>query len=139
MSRGPSSRKRKLPDSTSPLDSLAEQELVIYNVIGSKQGIVIRLGDLKKEVNVLDNVAKFFLKSLEAKKLIKLAANVHSKIKKHYLAAEFEPSAEITGRAWYTDGKLDTGSINILKDCCLEQIEEIAKTLVLHNEIAEDL
>lgn len=40
------------------------------------------------------------------------------------MAAEFEPSAEITGRAWYTDGKLDIGSINILKDCCLKVILE---------------
>ena len=122
MNRGPSSLKRKQPDSRSPLDSLVEQERIIYNVIRSKQGIGIWLGDLRKELNIPDNVAKKFLKSLEAKKLIKLVANVHSRIKKHYLATEFEPSAEIMGRAWYTDGKLDTGSINILKDCCLKVI-----------------
>lgn len=40
---GPSSLKHKQPDSTSLLDLLAEQERVIYNVIGSKQGIGIRL------------------------------------------------------------------------------------------------
>ncbi|GMN73039.1 hypothetical protein TIFTF001_052965 [Ficus carica] len=167
MSRGPSSLKRKQPDSRSPLESLTEQERILYNVIRSKQGIGIWLGDLRKELNIPDNVAKKFLKSLEAKKLIKLVANVHSKIKKHYLATEFEPSAEITGGAWYADGKLDTGFINILKSCCLkviynqrvvtleglsdairrsglltvdfttQQIEEIAKTLVLDNEIVE--
>ncbi|PON73158.1 RNA polymerase Rpc [Parasponia andersonii] len=168
MSRlqGPSSLKRKQPDSNSPLDSLSEQERVVYNVIKSKQDLGIWSKDLKRETKLLDNMFGKCIKTLQSKKLIKEVAT-KNKGRKHLMAAEFEPSKEITGGNWYLDGNLDTEFINLLKDQCVkliykmkvatlegisdtirrsgifkveftsQQIEEIVRALVLDNEIVE--
>ncbi|EXB67305.1 DNA-directed RNA polymerase III subunit RPC6 [Morus notabilis] len=163
----PSSLKRKQPDSRSPLDSLTEHERIIYNVIRSKQDMGIWMQDMKRVAKVPDNVANKALKSLETKKLIKEVVNIQKRGKKHYVAAEFEPATEITGGAWYSNGKMDFVVINILKDQCLKwiykqrvatlegildairksgisnvelttvQIEELVRALVLDNEVVE--
>ncbi|KAF4400421.1 hypothetical protein G4B88_018763 [Cannabis sativa] len=168
MSRfqGPSSLKRKQQESSSPLDSLSEQERTVYNVIKSKQDMGIWSRDLKRETNLLDNIVNKCMKILLAKKLIKEVVT-KNKGKKHFMAAEFEPSKEITGGNWYVDGSLDTEFINLLKDQCFkwiykmrvatseglsdairrsgifkveftsQQIEEIVRALVLDNKIEE--
>ncbi|XP_062089850.1 uncharacterized protein LOC133796379 [Humulus lupulus] len=168
MSRlqGPSSLKRKQPDSNSPLHSLSEQERTVYNVIKSKQDMGIWSRDLKRETNLPDNMVTKCIKTLLTKRLIKEVVT-KNKGKKHYMAAEFEPSKEITGGNWYVDGSLDTEFINLLKDQCAkliykmkvatskgisdairrsgifkveftsQQIEEIVRALVLDNKIEE--
>ncbi|XP_061345824.1 uncharacterized protein LOC133291561, partial [Gastrolobium bilobum] len=123
--------------------------------------------DMKRETNLPDNVVKKSLKFLQSKNLTKEVVNIQNKGRKHYMAAEFEPSKEITGGDWYTEGSLDTEFINIAKDVCMryifrqkvathegvsewsrksgvfavevttQQIEEILRTLVLDDEIIE--
>ncbi|KAM1225890.1 hypothetical protein PS2_044095 [Malus domestica] len=102
-----------------------------------------------------------------ANKLIQEVVNVQSKGRKHYIATEFEPSKELTGGAWYSEGKLDKDYINLVKDqfakmiyqhkvATLEgiadairktkifkteftkqQTEEIVRDLVLDNRVVE--
>lgn len=123
--------------------------------------------DMKRETNLPDNVVNKALKLLQAKKLIKEVVNIQNKGRKHYMAAEFEPSKEITGGDWYSEGNLDVDFINLVKDLCLkhifrqkvatldgildwsrksgvfavefttQQIEEILRALVLDDEIVE--
>lgn len=108
--------KRKQPDSSSPADSLSQNERILYNVIHSKQDMGIWTRDMKKETNLPDKVFNAALKTLQAKKLIQEVVNVQSKGRKHYIATEFEPSKELTGGAWYSEGKLDKDYINLVKD-----------------------
>lgn len=169
MSRlpGPLSLKRKQPDSSSPFDTLTEQERTLYSVIRSKTDMGIWTKDLKQETRLPDNVVTKSLKSLQAKGLIKEVTTIQNKAKKHFMAVEFEPSKEITGGVWYVDGSLDTEFINMLKGQCArliykqrvatlegisetirrsgicsvelnsQQIEEIVRALVLDDEIVE--
>ncbi|CAB4279529.1 unnamed protein product [Prunus armeniaca] len=115
MSR-PSALKRKQPDSSSPSESLTEHEKIIYTVIRSKQDMGIWTRDMKKEANLPDNLVGKSIKSLQAKNLIKEVVNVQSKGRKHYMAAEFEPSKELTGGDWYSNGTLDKYYITCVKD-----------------------
>ncbi|GKV26563.1 hypothetical protein SLEP1_g35844 [Rubroshorea leprosula] len=157
--------KRKRPDSNSVADSLTEHERVVYDAIRSKQEMGISQRDLKREINLLDKLASKSLKSLQDKNLVRLVPNFQSKGMKHYIAAEFNPSTEITGGAWYTDGSLDSDFIGVLKATCLKfvpnlkvatlegfveavkksrvsqvelskkQIEELVESLVCDNEL----
>ncbi|BBH03115.1 DNA-binding protein [Prunus dulcis] len=115
MSR-PSALKRKQPDSSSPSESLTEHEKIVYSVIRSKQDMGIWTRDMKKEANLPDNLVGKSIKSLQAKNLIKEVVNVQSKGRKHYMAAEFEPSKELTGGDWYSNGTLDKYYISCVKD-----------------------
>ncbi|BFG31369.1 hypothetical protein CerSpe_176440 [Prunus speciosa] len=115
MSR-PSALKRKQPDSSSPSESLTEHEKIVYSVIRSKQDMGIWTRDMKKEANLPDNLVGKSIKSLQAKNLIKEVVNVQSKGRKHYMAAEFEPSKELTGGDWYSNGTLDKDYITCVKD-----------------------
>ncbi|XP_050235030.1 uncharacterized protein LOC126683223 [Mercurialis annua] len=159
--------KRKQPESNSPSQSLTEHERTLYNVIKNKQDMGIWTRDMKRETNLPDNVVNKSLKVLQAKNLIKEVVNIQNKGRKHYMATEFEPSKEITGGEWYSEGSLDTEFILRLKEICTkrifqlkvatlegvtdsikrsgiinmdltkQQIEEIVKALVLDNEIIE--
>ncbi|KAK9208202.1 hypothetical protein WN944_000556 [Citrus x changshan-huyou] len=161
--------KRKRLDSNAPSDSLTDHERLIYDVIRSKQDMGIWTRDMKRElkVNLPDNIVTKSIKSLQNKSLIKEVVNIHNKGKKHLMAVEFEPSKEISGGAWYSEGSLDTEFIKVVKSQCLKQIikvkvatlegisdsikrsgafkvdltkqqtEEIVRALVLDNQIME--
>ncbi|XP_057967936.1 probable DNA-directed RNA polymerase III subunit rpc6 isoform X1 [Malania oleifera] len=168
LSQGSSSLKRKRQESNAPSQTLSNDERRLYDVIRSKKDMGIWTRDLKRETQFPDSVVTKSLRSLQTKKLIKEVVNIQNKARKHYMAAEFEPSAEIVGGAWYVDGKLDTDFIKILRDLCykhiqklklatledisnsikrsgvfkaectMQQIAEIVNVLVLENEITEE-
>lgn len=165
--QGSSSLKRKRQDLALVTGSLTDGERVLYNLIHSKKDMGIWTGDMKRETNLPDSIVKKSLKLLQSKNLIKEVVNIQNKGRKHYMAAEFEPSKEITGGVWYNQGRLDTDFINLVKDVCLkyifrqkvatrdgvmewsrksgvfnvevttQQIDEILRTLVLDDEIVE--
>uniref|UniRef100_A0A5B7AYA9 Putative DNA-directed RNA polymerase III subunit RPC6-like n=1 Tax=Davidia involucrata TaxID=16924 RepID=A0A5B7AYA9_DAVIN len=158
-----SNLKRKRQDSS----SAQLPENVLLNLIKSKEDMGIWIRDMKRETNLPENVVTKAVKSLLAHKLIKEVVNIQSKGRKHYMAAEFEPSKELTGGTWYVGGNLDTAFISVLKDSCLKiirklkvatlegisdffkrnkittvecttpQIAEILRSMVLDNEIIE--
>lgn len=162
-----SSLKRKRPESSSANGSLVDADRAVFNVIKSKEDMGIWTRDIKFETNLADTVVNKSLKSLLSKKLIKEIVNIKNKGRKHYMAAEFEPSKEVTGGAWYVDGNLDKELIGVLKGLCLkiinskkvatvegvydflkkskvttfdctnQQIAEILNSMVLDNEIIE--
>lgn len=120
--QGSSSLKRKRQDLALVSGSMTDGERVLYNLIHSKKDIGIWTGDMKRETNLPDSIVKKSLKLLQSKNLIKEVVNIQNKGRKHYMAAEFEPSKEITGGDWYTQGSLDTYFINLVKDVCLKYI-----------------
>ncbi|KAK9141708.1 hypothetical protein Syun_011108 [Stephania yunnanensis] len=124
-------------------------------------------GDIKKETSLIDSLIKKSLKFLQDHNLIKEFSHYQNKGKKYFMAVEFEPSAEVTGGAWYSNGSLDMDFIATVKVSCLmcikqlkvatvegiaeffdkthvfhnkcfsEKIGEIVQTLVLDNEVME--
>lgn len=170
MSRAPAdslSIKRKRPDTNPSTKNLSEPERVVYEVIRKKEDMGIWLRDLKKDANLGDAIVTRSLKSLQLKNLVKEVVNIQNKSKKHYMAVEFEPSKELTGGAWYVDGKFDSEFIDALKglckrvilnqklatvemvtdaikqsrslnvECSMQQIADIIQSLVWENEIVE--
>ncbi|KAF5956810.1 hypothetical protein HYC85_004035 [Camellia sinensis] len=158
------SLKRKRPE---PNTHAQTPESVLLNLIKSKGDMGIWKGDMKRETSLPEPVVNKAIKTLQGKALIKEVVNIKSKGRKHFMAAEFEPSKELTGGAWYVEGKLDQEFIAVLKDSCSKiirklkvvtaegisdfikrnkittieckthQIEEILKSMVLDNEIFE--
>ncbi|CAH1420098.1 unnamed protein product [Lactuca virosa] len=161
-------QKRKAPE-TKPKTggNIAESDRIVLNVIKSKREMAIFVKDLKQEAGLPDPTFNKSIKNLLTSGLVKEVAHVQLKGRKHYIAAEFEPSQEITGGSWYSKGELDQDFINGLKDLCLriirklkaatadgvydfsvknglintdctsQQISEILKSMVLDNKIIE--
>ncbi|OVA19488.1 RNA polymerase Rpc34 [Macleaya cordata] len=162
-----SALKRKRVDSKATTQKLSDPERRLYDLIRSKEDMGIWKGDMKWETKLLEPFVTKSLKSLKDKRLIKEVVNIHKKGKKYFMAVEFEPSMELTGGAWYVEGKLDTEFIQILKEqcmkhiyklkvatvegitesirksglfkveCTIKQIAEIVQTLVLDNEVVK--
>ncbi|OIW04531.1 hypothetical protein TanjilG_07296 [Lupinus angustifolius] len=160
--------KRKRQDMALAVsDSLSNEERIVYNIIRSKENMGIWSGDIKRETTIPENIFKKALKSLEAKQFIKQVVNIQNKARKLFMATEFQPSKEITGGDWYSDGKLDIEFIDTLKQLSLgylsrqkvatvdmvlkffkesgaftvdvsnQNLEEILKTLVLDDKVSE--
>eukprot|EP00268_Persea_americana_P019667 TRINITY_DN2010_c0_g2_i4.p1 TRINITY_DN2010_c0_g2~~TRINITY_DN2010_c0_g2_i4.p1 ORF type:complete len:465 (-),score=57.82 TRINITY_DN2010_c0_g2_i4:857-2251(-) len=124
------SMKRGRPNSNPSSQRLSVTDQEVYNLIKSKQGMGILIGDLKHELKLQDGSVKKSLKTLENQRLIKNVVDVHHKLNKYFLAVEFEPSKEITGGCWYLEGKLDKEFITFLKELCLKYIEMIKVTTI---------
>ncbi|KOM37273.1 hypothetical protein LR48_Vigan03g065400 [Vigna angularis] len=127
--------KRKRQDRASALSvSMTNEEQVIYNIIRGKE-MGIWQGDIKRETNIPDSILKKSIKLLISKTLIKEVVNIQNKSKKVLMAMEFEPSKEITGGEWYTEGRLDTQLIDALSDVCLKLISR--KKIATRDAILE--
>ncbi|CAL9766371.1 unnamed protein product [Musa acuminata subsp. burmannicoides] len=118
-------QKRAQPDSQSQPPALPENERILYELIKSRKNMGIWTADMKKETGLQNIVVTKALKSLQNKNLIKDVVNVHNKARKIFMAVEFEPSKEVSGGSWYSEGSLDTEFINILRKMCLKHIEEL--------------
>ncbi|CAI0396724.1 unnamed protein product [Linum tenue] len=125
MSRlqSPSALKRKRPDSNS--QGMTDQESVVYKLIHEKENMGIWVRDIKRSSNLQDTIVNKSIKTLLDKGMIKEVINVQNKTRKTYLAAEFEPSPELTGGAWYDDGNLDVDFINAVKKLCSQKIKQL--------------
>ncbi|XP_071721630.1 uncharacterized protein [Rutidosis leptorrhynchoides] len=130
MSR--SQGKRKRSDSEVTSDSLTGHEQTLYNIIRSKENNGIWARDLNREAKLSGNVVKKPIQSLLSNKLIKEVTHFEKK-GKHYMAVEFEPSDELTGGAWYTDGSLDMDLITDLKEKVFPQIMRKLKVATLEE------
>lgn len=111
-------QKRKLPP-------LPENEKKLYDLIWSKESLGIWTADMKKETGLANNAVTKALKSLQSKNLIKDVVNIHNKAKKIFMAVEFEPSEEISGGSWYSEGSLDLEFIKILREQCRMHVERL--------------
>ncbi|PWA74025.1 winged helix-turn-helix DNA-binding domain, RNA polymerase Rpc34-like protein [Artemisia annua] len=116
--------KRKKPESKTT-SGLLDSDKKVLNVIKSKKESAIWLRDLKRDSDLADPIVTKSLKNLITAGLIKEVKHVQFKGRKHYIAAEFEPSQEITGGSWYVDGNLDTAFIEQLKETCLKVIRKL--------------
>ncbi|KZZ89093.1 DNA-directed RNA polymerase III subunit Rpc34 [Ascosphaera apis ARSEF 7405] len=93
------------------LQNLTSDERLIYSVIHStgRNGVWTRT--LKSRTNLHQTIVTRCLKSLEAKNYIKSVRNVKFPQRKMYMLAHLQPSEDVTGGAWFTDGVLDADFI----------------------------
>lgn len=101
MSTPEPSRKRVRPDPSSkptntPVRALTERDKVL-EAIRSRGNRGIWLADIKRETNIPQNIILKQIKMLADTKLIKEVKDIRNKARKMFMAAEFEPSDEITG------------------------------------------
>ncbi|KAI5302888.1 34-kDa subunit of RNA polymerase III (C), partial [Ascosphaera atra] len=93
------------------LQNLTSDERLVYSVIHStgRNGVWTRT--LKTRTNLHQTIVTRCLKSLEAKNYIKSVRNVKFPQRKMYMLAHLQPSEDVTGGAWFTDGVLDADFI----------------------------
>jgi len=103
---------------------LGVEELLVYQTIQASKDMGIWTKDLKVKSNLQQPAINKILKTLEGRQLIKAVRSVQSKNRKVYMSFEVEPSAEITGGAWYTEQEFDNNFINTLQRACLKHINE---------------
>ncbi|PHT58669.1 hypothetical protein CQW23_01032 [Capsicum baccatum] len=88
--------KRKRPNIDFATQGLVDDERKVLNLVKSKENQVT--GEKK-------------------------LPNIQNKARHHFIAVEFEPSDELTGGAWYSEGKLDEEFITGLRKACLKVLE----------------
>ncbi|XP_019253862.1 PREDICTED: DNA-directed RNA polymerase III subunit rpc6-like [Nicotiana attenuata] len=135
-SREAAAMKRKRPDLDSPIQGLPDAERVVLSLVKNKKNLGIWVAEVKKEANLPPTLVDKSLTALVKKKLIKQVVNIQNKgKKKHYMTVEFEPSEELTGGSWYSEGNLDKEFITVLRDACLKVIEllKVATVEGIHN------
>ncbi|KAK1403086.1 DNA-directed RNA polymerase III subunit RPC6 [Heracleum sosnowskyi] len=119
--------KRKRGDQSLLTQSLGDADHNVLNIIKGKEGRGISSGELKKVSNLPTTQFNKSIKTLVARQLIKEVPNIKTSWGKHYMGAEFEPSAELTGGYWYADGKLDQELINSFKKICFQILQQKLK------------
>eukprot|EP00892_Ulva_mutabilis_P007842 jgi/Ulvmu1/542/UM001_0550.1 len=109
-------KQKKLKD----LD--VEEQLVFQKIeqAGAK-GIWIR--DIRLATNLQNPRLTKALKNLEGRQMIKNVKQHSHPSKKIYMLYELTPSEELTGGAWYTDGNLDEGLVDLVRKLCVGVIE----------------
>ncbi|OKL60699.1 hypothetical protein UA08_04412 [Talaromyces atroroseus] len=98
------------------IQSLNENERIVYNVIHSTGRTGIWIRQLGKRTDLHKTSLDKALKALEGKNYIKSIQNVKHPGKKVYMLAELTPAEDVTGGAWFTDGVLDAEFIGVLSD-----------------------
>ncbi|KAI5656503.1 hypothetical protein M9H77_25296 [Catharanthus roseus] len=137
MSRlGEAALKRKRPGSDAPNNA----DLAVLNVIRSKGNMAIAERDIKFDIKLPDSVVKKSLKSLISSNSIKVVQNIQRKGIKHYIAADIEPSKEITGGDFYVNGELDKDFIDILKKICLKlvTVKKVATVETVYESLSKE-
>lgn len=85
--------------------------------------IGIWIKDIKFKSNMHIQLVNSSIKNLEKKNLIKAIKSVRNPTKKLYMLFDLEPSADLTGGAWYTDQELDLEFIEELSRQCFKYIQ----------------
>ncbi|KAJ4782343.1 DNA-directed RNA polymerase III subunit RPC6 [Rhynchospora pubera] len=121
------SRKRPRPDASSrpttgaPAPALAERDKIL-ELIRSRANRGIWSADVKRETNIPQTIVQKQIKILLGNKLIKEVTDIRYKSRKVYMAAEFEPSDEISGGTWFSGGSLNKEVISDVRKRCKQQI-----------------
>ncbi|KMZ61080.1 putative DNA-directed RNA polymerase III subunit F [Zostera marina] len=94
--------------------TLKPAEKLVYDVIKGKGDMGMWLADIKTETKIPQPIVTKAIKNLTQYNLIKDVVHVRLKGRKMYMASEFEPAAEVSGGAWYSDGALDSEFVETL-------------------------
>ncbi|EDN07962.1 DNA-directed RNA polymerase III [Histoplasma capsulatum] len=93
------------------LQNLNAEERLIYSVVESTGRSGVWTRTIKSRTNLHQTIVNRCLKSLETKNYIKSVRNVKYPQRKMYMLSGLQPSEDVTGGAWFTDGVLDSDFI----------------------------
>jgi len=108
---------------------LSNNEILVYQKIEESgvKGLFQR--DLKSRTGITNpTTIRTIIEKLMKRKLIKDFTSVHTGKKKMYILAGLEPSKELTGGNWYTNGELDMELVDACKRLALLCFEKREKS-----------
>jgi DNA-directed RNA polymerase III subunit RPC6 len=103
-------------DKANKMQSLNQQERIVYQAIEKEGNMGIWIKDLRKRTNILgQGVLEKILKSMMVRKYIKAEDSIAGKNKKVYMLYELKPSLEVTGGTFYKGSDMDTEFISVMQ------------------------
>ena len=96
----------------------------IYRLIENAGTAGMWKATLKRRLNLHENVVEKALRALQGTKHIKQLKSARSTAKKTYMLYELEPTKEVTGGGWYSDGELDYDLIEVASEIVVAFVRE---------------
>ena len=104
-----------------------KEERLVYQIIEDSGNKGIWTRDIRNMSNLGQAHLTKILKTLESKKLIKLAKSVQASKKKVYMLYHLTPDVSLTGGAFYSDqGEFESEFVEVLSQHCLKFLEQKA-------------
>ncbi|CCK73486.1 DNA-directed RNA polymerase III subunit C34 NDAI_0G05030 [Naumovozyma dairenensis CBS 421] len=94
--------------------SMSSEEALVYSYIEASGREGIWSKTIKARTNLHQHVVLKCLKSLESQRYVKSVKSVKFPTRKIYMLYNLQPSIEVTGGPWFTEGELDVEFINSL-------------------------
>jgi len=94
--------------------SMSSEEALVYSYIEASGREGIWSKTIKARTNLHQHVVSKCLKSLESQRYVKSVKSVKFPTRKIYMLYNLQPSIEVTGGPWFTEGELDVEFINSL-------------------------
>lgn len=106
-------KKVDITEATKKLSMNKDEQLVYSHIEQSaREGIWVKT--IKAKTNLHQHIVLKCLKNLESQRYIKCIKSVKFPSRKIYMLYNLQPSIEVTGGPWYTDGELDDEFISHL-------------------------
>jgi len=105
------------------LRKLTPDERLLYHHIDQAQTEGIWSKALRLRTNVTQQILTKCLKSLESKELVQSVMSVKFPNRKMYLLAHLQPSEDIAGGPWQSEGDFDAALINIVSGAIAQYVE----------------
>ncbi|KAJ0977444.1 hypothetical protein J5N97_012918 [Dioscorea zingiberensis] len=132
-----SAGKRVLPQKRSRAESekdrppgLNENEKSIYMLIKSREGMGISQPDIRSAISLDIRTLNKVLDSLQTKQFIKMVNSARNKRAKIYMDFHCQPSSELSGGHWFTDGHFDEALVGAVRHSCLTLIKTLGVVTV---------
>ncbi|KAG0672484.1 DNA-directed RNA polymerase III subunit RPC6 [Maudiozyma exigua] len=94
--------------------TMSSEESLVYSYIEASAREGIWSKTIKARTNLHQHVVSKCLKSLESQRYVKSVKSVKFPTRKIYMLYNLQPSIEVTGGPWFTEGELDIEFINSL-------------------------
>lgn len=130
----PGKRRRPGPDPA----ALSADEQIVLDLIIKKEGSGMTDREVKWQLKTVPGHAiTKAIKSLKAKSLIQEVKSLAAAGRKVLMGAGFQPSDQISGGIWYSEGKMDEEYIATLRDACRAFIKrnKVATLDSLHKQV----
>lgn len=94
--------------------TMSDEESLVYSYIEASGREGIWSKTIKARTNLHQHVVLKCLKSLESQRYVKSVKSVKFPTRKIYMLYNLQPSVDVTGGPWFTEGELDAEFINSL-------------------------
>ncbi|CCF58743.1 hypothetical protein KAFR_0F01470 [Kazachstania africana CBS 2517] len=94
--------------------AMSSEEALVYSYIEASGREGIWSKTIKMRTNLHQHVVLKCLKSLESQRYVKSVKSVKFPTRKIYMLYHLQPSVDVTGGPWFTEGELDVEFINSL-------------------------